>query len=229
VGFKSAFQGGRLQLSGAAYYTEVTDMQFFEFFVGPFGLLRVVSNIDDVEITGVELDLSWHATENLRFYVAGNHTDSEIKANSSRPDTVGNPSPYTPDYTFNIGADVEFPLSNGMSIVARIDAQQVGETWFHTVQEGDRPTIFMPLFDLGFGAGSGVLGTAEYSVTRRDEYSTVNFRIGLQGDKWAVTAFALNLTDEKYIEEAIPAPEFGGTFVHPNDRRRAGVEVSFRF
>jgi len=227
IGFKSAFMGGRLALNGAAYYTDVSDMQFFEFFVGTFGLLRVVSNIDEVEITGVELDLSWHATENLRLYVAGNITDSEIKANSSRPDTVGNVSPYTPDYTFNIGGDVEFPLSNGMSIVARIDAQQVGETWFHTVQEGLRPTIFMPLFDLG--AGFGALGTAEYSITRRDEYSTVNFRIGLQGDKWAVTAFALNLTDEEYIEEAIPAPEFGGTFVHPNARRRAGIEVTFNF
>ncbi len=114
-----------------------------------------------------------------------------------------------------------------MSIVARLDAQQVGETWFHTVQEGERPTIFMPLFDIG--AGFGALGTAEYSITRRDEYSTVNFRIGLQGDKWAVTAFALNLTDEKYLEEVIPAPEFGGTFNHPNARRRAGLEVTFHF
>jgi iron complex outermembrane receptor protein len=229
IGFKSAFMDGRLQLNGAAYYTEVTDMQFFEFFVGNFGLLRVVSNIDEVEITGAELDLSWHATENLRFYVAGNVTDSEIKENSSRPDTIGNKSPYTPDYTINIGGDVEFPLSNGMSIVARIDAQQVGKTWFHTVQEGPRPTIFMPVFDLDAGVGAGPLGTAEYSITRRDEYATVNFRIGLQGDKWAVTAFALNLTDEKYIEEAIPAIEFGGTFAHPNARRRAGLEVTFNF
>ena len=86
----------------------------------------------------------------------------------------------------------------------------------------------MPLFDIGL-ANFGALGTAEYSVTRRDEYSTVNFRLGLQGDKWAVTAFVRNLTDEKYIEEAIPAIEFGGTFVHPNARRRAGLEVTFNF
>jgi iron complex outermembrane receptor protein len=229
LGFKSAFMGGRLQLNGAAYYTDVTDMQFFEFFVGTFGLLRVVSNIEEVEITGVELDLSYHLNDSFRLYAGGNYTDSEIKENSSRPDTVGNSSPYTPDYTFNVGGDVEFPLSNGMNIFARVDAQFVGETWFHTVQEGNRPTIFMPLFELGFGAGAGALGTAEYSVAKRDAYSTVNLRVGLQGDKWAVTAFALNLTDETYVEEAITAPEFGGTFVHPNARRRAGVEVSFRF
>jgi iron complex outermembrane receptor protein len=229
LGFKSAFLGGRLQLNGAAYYTDVTDMQFFEFFVGTFGLLRVVSNIDEVEITGVELDLSYHVNDNFRLYAGGNHTDSEIKQNSSRPDTVGNPSPYTPDYTFNIGGDVDFPLSNGMNIFARVDAQFVGETWFHTVQEGNRPTIFMPLFELGFGAGAGALGTAEYSVAKRDTYSTVNLRVGLQGEKWTVTAFALNLTDEEYVEEAITAIEFGGTFVHPNARRRVGLEVTFNF
>ena len=229
LGFKSAFLDGRFQLNGAAYYTQVDDMQFFEFFVGTFGLLRVVSNMDEVEITGVELDASFHATENLRFYAGGNVTDSEIKENSSRPDTVGNESPYTPEYTFNVGGDVDFPLSNGMNIFARVDAQFVGETWFHTVQEGQRPTIFMPLFELGFGAGAGALGTAEYSVTKRNTYSTVNLRIGLEGENWTVTAFAQNLTDEKYLEEVIPAPEFGGSFDHPNSRRRIGLEVGFSF
>ena len=229
LGFKSAFLGGRLQLNGAAYYTDVTDMQFFEFFVGTFGLLRVVSNIDEVEITGVELDFSYHATDNLRFYAGGNYTDSEIKKNSSRPDTVGNTSPYTPDYTFNVGGDVDFPLSNGMNIFARVDAQFVGETWFHTVQEGQRPTIFQPFFELGFGAGAGALGIAEYSVAQRDAFATVNLRAGLQGERWTVTAFAFNVTDEKYLEEIIPAPEFGGSFDHPNARRRVGMEVAFRF
>jgi iron complex outermembrane receptor protein len=193
-------------------------MQFFEFFVGPFGLLRVVSNIDEVEISGVELDASWHATENLRLYAGANYIDSEIIENSSRPDTVGNKAPYTPDYTVNVGGDIVFPLSNGMNIFARVDAQWVGETWFHTVQSGDRPTIFMPLFENNFPPGSGVLGTAEYSNALRNEYSTVNLRVGLEGEKWTVTAFALNVTDEKYLEEVIPAPEFGGVFNHPNDR-----------
>ena len=235
LGFKSAFLGGRLQLNGAAYYTDVTDMQFFEFFVGNFGLLRVVSNIDEVDIFGVELDASYYATDNLRFYAGGNFTDSEIKKNSSRPDTVGNESPYTPEYTFNVGGDIDFPLSNGMNIFARVDAQFVGETWFHTVQEGQRPTIFMPLFELGLGAffpnpgDAGALGIAEYSVAQRDAYATVNLRIGLEGENWTVTAFALNLTDEKYLEEVIPAPEFGGSFDHPNARRRVGVEVGFSF
>ena len=229
LGFKSTFMDGRFLLNGAYYNTQVDDMQFFEFFVGPFGLLRVVSNMDEVDISGFELDASWRATENLRLYVGANVIDSEIKANSSRPDTVGNEAPYTPEYTVNVGGNINFPLSNGMNMFARVDAQWVGETWFHTVQVGERPTIFMPLFELGFGPGAGALGTAEYSNARRDEYATVNLRVGLAGEKWTLTAFVFNLTDEKYLEEVIPAPEFGGVFNHPGSQRRAGLEVSFRF
>ncbi|HNP65030.1 MAG TPA: TonB-dependent receptor [Woeseiaceae bacterium] len=229
LGFKSRFANGRLLLNGAAYYTEVDDMQFFEFFVGTFGLLRVVSNVDEVEIFGVELDASYHATDNLRFYAGANYTDSEIKRNSSRPDTVGNESPYTPEYTVNVGGDIEFPLSNGMNIFARVDAQFIGETWFHTVQEGQRPTIFQPLFELGFGAGAGALGIADYSNAQRDAFATVDLRVGLKRESWTVAAFASNLTDEKYLEEVIPAPEFGGTFDHPNARRRVGIEFGFSF
>ena len=36
-----------------------------------------------------------------------------------------------------------------------------------------------------------------------------------RGEKRTLTAFATNLTDEKYLEEVIPAPEFGGSFNHP--------------
>ena len=229
VGFNSSLFDGRLRLNAAAYYTEVTDMQFFEFFVGTFGLLRVVSNLDKVEISGVELGATVHVNDHLRFYGGANFVDSEIKANSSRPDTVGNESPYTPKYTINIGGDVDFPITPDLSFIARVDARFVGKTWFHTVQEGVRPTIFMPLFELGFGAGAGALGIADFSNARRDAYATVDLRAGIQADKWTLTGFVMNLTDEKFLEEVIPAPEFGGSFDHPGTQRRYGVELQFRF
>jgi iron complex outermembrane receptor protein len=229
IGFNSFVMDGRLQLNGAAYYTEVTDMQFFEFFVGTFGLLRVVSNIDKVDISGLELGANYVLNENWRFYFGGNWLDSEIKENSSRPDTVGNKAPYTPDYTVNFSADVNYPITDSLSFLGRLDARWAGATWFHTVQEGNRPTIFMPLFDLGFGEGSAPLGIAEYSVSRRDAYTIVDLRLGIGGDNWTLTAFGTNLTDEHYLEEVIPAPEFGGSFDHPGSQRRYGLELSFQY
>ena len=229
AGFKGSLFDGRLKFSGAGYYTDVEDMQFFEFFVGGFGLLRVVSNIDEVEIIGFEVGAEAALTDNVNLYAGFNYTDSEIKANSSRPDTMGNKSPYTPDYTINFGGDIQVPVANGLDFLVRADAQVIGPTWFHTVQGGDRATIFNPLFELGFGPGAGGLGTGNFVNARRDSYLTVDLRAGLQSDSWSLMAFAQNVTDERFLEEVIPAPEFGGSFLAPGTKRRFGVEATVRF
>ena len=235
IGFKSRLFGNRLTAEGAFYYVDVDDMQFFEFFVGPFGLLRVVSNIDSVKIKGVEFAAHALLTDNLSVFGGFNFVDSEIKANSARPDTIGNKSPYTPDYTVNLGAQIDFPVMGNMTFVTRVDAQLIGKTWFHVVQNNTRPTILSPLLEFFFGpqigipAGAGALGEADWSLARRDAFATLNLRSGLEGDTWAIIAFVQNLTNNHYLEEVIPAPEFGGSFIHPAARRTWGVEVSARF
>jgi len=234
VGFKTSLLDNRLKLTAAGYYTDVTDMQFFEFFVGGFGLLRVVSNIDEVEILGAEFGAEFAATDNLNFYLGANVTESEIKENNSRTDTVGNKSPYTPDYTLNFGGDINFPLTEGLDFLVRADAQLIGPTFFHTVQGGDRATIFNPLFEIGnpaagFGAGTGFLGTGNFVNSQRDSYLTLDMRAGLEGNNWSLIAFAQNLTNEDILEEVIPAPEFGGSFLAPGARRRFGVEAAYKF
>ena len=90
-----------------------------------------------------------------------------------------------------------------MEFLVRADAQIIGPTWFHTVQGGDRATIFNPLFELGFGAGAGGLGTGNFINSRRDSYLTLDMRAGLQGESWSLMAFAQNLTDENILEEVI--------------------------
>jgi iron complex outermembrane receptor protein len=54
-------------------------------------------------------------------------------------------------------------------------------------------------------------------------------RAGLKTDTWSITAFAQNLTNENILEEVIPAPEFGGSFLAPGAQQRFGVEVAYNF
>ncbi|MGD8325475.1 MAG: TonB-dependent receptor [Sphingomonadales bacterium] len=231
AGIKGRLLDGRLQFEGAGFYTKVDDMQFFEFFVGPFGLLRVVSNLDDVTIYGFELGANAQVHEYLNLYGSIAVTDSEIKNNTSRPDTVGNKSPYTPDYTINAGAEFSIPIADGINFLTRLDAQVIGPTWFHTVQDQQRPTIFSAFFEIApvTGPGSGPLGFTDFSNTRRSTYHTIDLRAGFQGENWSLMGFAKNLTKNAYLEEVIAAPEFGGTFIHPGPLRTVGVEASFRF
>jgi iron complex outermembrane recepter protein len=214
-GVKGKFFENRLRVEAAYYHTSVDNMQFFEFFVGPFGLLRVVDNIDRVRIGGVEAGLQWAATDWLEFHGGANWTDSQIEKNSARPDTVGNKSPYTPDFTATFGTSVSWPLNREMNLIVSTDVTDIGPTWFHTVQDQSRPTLF------GFDGS--------YNLAHRASYALLNLRAGLEGKHWTAVFFGRNITNQRYLEEIIPAPEFGGSFVHAGSRTRVGIEGTYKF
>ena len=54
-------------------------------------------------------------------------------------------------------------------------------------------------------------------------------RLGVSNDTWGVTAWGRNITDEKYLQEIIPAPEFGGSFIHDSPGAAFGVDVRYSF
>jgi iron complex outermembrane receptor protein len=229
AGVKGSLANGRITFDLAGYYTEIDDMQFFEFFVGAFGLLRVVSNIDEVEVYGAEFNANAEILPGWDVFGAVNVTESEIKANASRPITVGNESPYTADYTINLGTQVKQPVSRNIDVLLRADYRITGPTWFHTVQDDTSPTLFSGLLPDSALMLPAFVGDADYSLTERDEFDVLDLRIGLEGENWNITAFAENLFNEKYLNEVIPAIEFGGSFISPGGRRRLGVEVGYQF
>ena len=214
VGFKGRYLDGRLSLEGAGYYTSVSDMQFFEFLVGPFGLLRIVNNIEDVDLMGVEFAANANINDYISLYGGVNVIDSEIKANSVRTDSVGNKSPYTPDYTINAGIQVQYPVLSEVDLLIRADFSRIGPTWMHVIQDNTQSSLF---------------GPANYDKTQRDAYNLVNLRVGMESNNWTITGFAKNLFDKEYLEEVIPSPQFGGSFIHPADKARYGVEVIYNF
>ena len=229
AGIKGSLFDNRVTFDLAGYYTKIDDMQFFEFFVGSFGLLRVVSNIDKVDVKGAELNVTAKVVEGWSLFGSINVTDSKIKKNASRPYTVGNKSPYTADYTINLGSQIDAPLSDNVDLIMRADYRITGPTWFHSVQDETRPTIFSGLLPISALALPGFVGDANYSIARRKAFGVLNLRAGLEGENWNLSVFADNMLDRKYINEAIPAIEFGGSFISPGARRLVGVEVGYRF
>ncbi len=229
AGIKGSLFDGRITYDLAGYYTTIEDMQFFEFFVGGFGLLRVVSNIDEVEIYGGELNLTAEITEGWTVFGSANVTESEIKENASRPVTVGNNSPYTADYTLNFGTQFEVPMTSSMDFVSRADYRVTGPTWFHTLQDDTNPTLFSGLLPGSALQLPAFVGDADYSVSRRDAFGVVDARIGVETDRWSLFAYAENLFNKKYLNEVITAVEFGGSFISPGGRQRLGIEFGYKF
>lgn len=216
AGFRSTLLDGNLQLNGAVFYTEVDDMQFFEFFVGPFGLLRTVENIDEVTLQGFELNAAWALGNDFRIDAGYSAVDGEIDKNTIRPYTAGNDVPNNAEFTANIALQWT-PTIAGLDWLARFEYAYQGDTWYHVVQDDTVPATL-------FGGPP-----AEFSQTQVDAYGIANVRLGVGTDKWRITAFARNVFDEEYVAEVIMAPEFGGAFVHPGTARTAGVEFEMNF
>jgi iron complex outermembrane receptor protein len=221
IGLKTMWLEDRLRINGAFFSTKIDDNQFFEFFAGPFGLMRVVTTIDKAKISGFEADFDWAIGQNFRLYGGLGLLNSEIKENINRPLSVGNDVPQAPGQTYNLGGQLDFAVGENWNLMARLDWQYVGKMWFHTLQGEEVPTIWQVFF------GPNI--DSNMSRARRDAYQTVNARLSLSNQNWIFTLWGRNLTDDDYLQEVIPAPEFGGSFIHPSSLRAYGVEATYRF
>lgn len=240
VGFTSTMFDGGLKLNGAVFHTEIDDMQFFEFYVGPFGLLRTVEAIDEASIQGFELDASWQIADSLRMDAGYSQIDGEIDEMSVRPYVSGNDVPNLAEYTANVALTWTQEIAGGLDFLARLEYAYQGDIFYHVVQGNDLESPNQGVPGLGIApdfsvpahlqnlTGEGGLNTS-YEKTKVDAYGIMNLRVGIGGENWRVTAFARNLLDEEYVGEVILAPEFGGGFVTPGNARTAGVELEYLF
>ncbi len=215
LGFKGKLADGRLSYEAAVFSTKVDDMQFFEFLVGDFGLLRVVNNIDEVQIQGVELGVDFRVTDEFKFVAGYSRVASEIKKNTSRPTSVGNEAPYTADYTATIGAEFDVPVGDAWGLQASAYLNIIGPTWFHVIQSQNNETV--------------KFFTGNFTNSERDKYQTLDARLAFVSDSWTLAVVGKNITDTKFLQEVIPAPEFGGAFVHPGSERHLSVELGYKF
>jgi len=148
----------------------------------------------DADYQGAEFEISGKVTDHLELFGSVGYTDGEITGMED-PSVIGNKPPLVSDVTYNLGAQWRQPLSQDMNFALRADYQHIGETWWEP-----------------------------YNTTSRDPVDLVDLRIGLEAEKWAVTAWSKNLTDEKYNAEFSP-----GGFLFRALPVRYGIEFSYNF
>ena len=172
LGIKKSWDGGRYTLNGSIYSTDVENAPYFVF-IGGVGA-QVLVPIEDVEITGGELEFSANVSDALDFYASVGLADSEIKSYLVNPTAIGNKAPYIADSTFNIGLQYRKPVTTGMNLFARADYEVRGEQFWDPENS-----------------------------TARSSISLANIRFGLEDidETWSVTASIDNAFDEEYNSE----------------------------
>lgn len=148
---------------------------------------------------GAELSLTARPTDRLDLYAGFGYTDSRI-TEMADPTVVGNQAPLVSRNTANAGVQYRQPLAEGLSATMRLDYQEIGRTWWEP-----------------------------YNITSRDPVSLVDLRLGLQAERWTLTAWSKNLGNKIYNAEFSPGNVGGAGFLWRALPRRYGVDFDYRF
>ena len=208
VGFKSTLLDGAMTLNGSYYNYDYKNHQAQLFPGGP--TLALVVNLPGADIQGLDLELAWNATENLRIDGSVAYNDNEISesglttnpATGGVEDLKGNAVPHAPEWTAALGANLFIDTDAG-NFTARAEVRYSDE-----VQHG--------LFD----------NPNEIA----DEYTVGNIYLSYSSPSAAyeARAFVRNVTDEEYLEDVGVSSLLGarGTYARP---RHYGVELRYNF
>lgn len=198
IGAKTTLFDNLLTLNGAAFFTKAENLQAFNF-NGSVNA-QVVTNIDRVDIAGLELEWTLRPAKGFKVFGSVGYTDAEIKVYLANPAAVGNQVPYTTKLTISSGFEYVAPLSNSLNAVLRADWQRRGKTYFHE-------------------------GGTFVGVPVRDPINFVNGRIAIEHAKgWSLGFWVKNLLNEQYYEEVV-APDYN----YQGRPRTFGVEFSAKF
>ena len=221
IGFKSTLLDRTLAINGAIYQTDVEDMQFFNFMAGPFGLLRVVTNLDEVSIQGAEVDFNWRANDYFSLFGGIGFTDGEIDRYDGRPYTAGNKLPYSPEYTGNAGVEADDADGRLRPRARRARRRQLRRR--DLVPPGAERDRAEPA-DRASASGRATTASRSAIPTSCSTRGST-----LHGERWRATAWGRNLADKEYLQEVIVAPEFGGAFIHDSPGLSYGLDVAYTF
>ena len=211
IGVKSQFLDDRIQLNAAAFYYEYENIQLF--------VLNAAASTDlydgaEPEVLGLELDLQAVISENLRVFSSATFLDHEYTTDAMLPGggpgttlpTKGKNLSQTADAVVIVGAEYSQPFNNGSELLVNLSANYNSGYWI------DNQNII----------GSGGLEDDAYTV------ANANVKYLSADDKWAITLYVNNLTDEEYFNGGAAANNLA-LVVNSARPRHYGLAAEYNF
>jgi iron complex outermembrane receptor protein len=211
IGYKTAFADGRVSLRTAAFYYDYTDLQVG--FVNEQSVVQTV-NAASAENTGVELELTARATENLSVDFSATWLNAEYtefvtgdyRQNFAQVDLSGNKLQNAPEYTLRLALDYRQPVGAAGALFGRLEGSYQDDVYFTEFNNAD---------------------------AFQEAYGLLNVAAGYEGNdgRWSVTGWVRNATDEFVISNnIITAPLYGsvrvGSLLPP---RTYGLTLAYNF
>ena len=230
VGYKGTLLDGSMQINAAAYFYDYENVHTFvngPSFAG--GFTTNVVAVPEAEMYGMDLDVTWLATDYLTLGLHGSYTHSEYTSDI----LVINPNDRTrPETLFDAGS-VQFNL-NGNNML-RVPQYKAGA---YAQYNWPEPLDIIP-GRIDFLVNFSYIDRVYFTVFEKDEDSADSYtRLDLRAtwnpnESWMVAAFFNNVLNEIGLRqiEQYGARESNNYRISgvPTDPRIAGVEIRFKF
>ncbi len=180
LGFKGTLAQGSLQLNGAVFYYDYSDIQTQV----PTDLGLTFTNADEADIKGLEVDVNWMPVEGLSLRAGASFLDTELKD----PALDGNQLPNAPETQYNIIARYDMQVGDGMILAFQGDMKYSDEMYKEATNNplgrSDDYTLVNGRISLGSSDGTWDLSVWGKNLTN-EEYLEQSFIVdffGVTGD-----------------------------------------------
>ena len=254
VGVKADLLGNTLRLNATAYWSEITDLQTSRFDPTNISFLWFADNVGDAEITGIDADFIWAATDKFTLSGAFSVLDTEITRLNDElvgiAAPVGSDLPFAADFSWNLRARYDFDIDslgnlNGLmgyvsGVIAytgesvagvKMDAYVAEDTLQRVYQVSGSGLEIRREADafLGAAPGTDLINEPDVPGGRfvQGGYTVANIALGVRMDEWTAELFFDNVTDETaavYVDTQNFTPK-----VVTNRPRTVGLRLSYDF
>ncbi|MFT4025654.1 MAG: TonB-dependent receptor [Novosphingobium sp.] len=209
AGFKSTLFDGTLRLNAAAYFYNWENFQAYSLQLVNNVAVVVLTNAGTAHVKGLEADITWAPTPELRISTAFNYMDGKIVNYVVVPggqDNNGKRLPNAPSFTWNTMVSYTFP--------------ERGDNWrpFIQAEANYQSRVYFEIQNNPINSQAG--------------YWLANLRVGARShdERWEFAAYARNLFNKTYIAESrfIDLKTFPSSNVY-GEPRSFGASLSFKY
>ncbi|MCW8871150.1 MAG: TonB-dependent receptor [Xanthomonadales bacterium] len=183
IGWKTTWADGSLRFNGAAYLIDWDDFQyaFLDYTVSP---LTIIQNAGKARTKGVEWDLNWAMTDDFTLTFAGSYNDAKLDQDFVRVDSE------------NVGV-VAAPKGTEMPYVPKLQLTAIGR---YTVNVGELPMFGQFAVSYSDESWNNLESDNRFLIPSA---TVLNLTAGIEKEKWSLTLYANNVTDERLITDII--------------------------
>jgi len=206
VGLKSRLPGGLGSVHVAAFLMDLSDLQATV--TAGSCSSRVIFNVPDARSQGFEVELELVPTRNFDFAASVSYDDATLRSTLTSTDPSGAVTvvsgiesgrrlPTVPQFQSALAATYQWRVGQASMAYATATHQYVGSRF---TQVGDDELGTLDL--LSFGSNTIGAPLTASTLTYEPElpgYNLVNLRVGVRRDRWDVSAFVNNVTDERAL------------------------------